>query len=227
MLYVVGTPIGNLEDSSLRQAKTLAHADVILAEDTRSAQFLLQKICEMFSIPRNAEQKLISYYKEKEFEKLPQIVEWLQEGKNIALISEAGMPGISDPGLLLIKTAIKKEIPFTVIPGPSAFTTALLHSGLNPQNSMFLGFLPKKSSDLRKVLQKTWEVKTIFPEAVFVAFESPNRINQTLAVMSEIIPAAEVCVTRELTKKFEEVLRGSAVELKDKDFKGEITIVFS
>lgn len=227
MLYIVGTPIGNLEDLSIRQAKTLASAQVILAEDTRSAHILLQKIPVLFGIEVNTNQKVISYYKDKEFEKLPQVIELLEEEKEVALISDAGMPSISDPGYLLIKTAIKRNHPFTVIPGPSAVTTSLLYSGMNPQHFMFLGFLPKRSSELRKILDKTKKVKEVFDNVVFVAFESPNRINVTLQEMSEILPTSEICVTRELTKIYEEAIRGTADELKDKEYKGEITLIFA
>lgn len=227
MLHIVATPIGNLEDVSIRQATTLAAAEIILAEDTRSAYFLLEKIPKLFDITIQNNQKVISYYKEKEFEKLPQIMEWLHEGKNIVLISDAGMPAISDPGFLLIKTAIRQEIPFVVVPGVSAVTTALLYSGFNPQNFMFLGFLPKRPNDIRKLLEKTKQVKRLFSDAVFVFFESPHRINATLTLMNEVIPEAEICVTRELTKMYEESVRGSAKILQDYDYKGEITVVFS
>ncbi|HLL61398.1 MAG TPA: SAM-dependent methyltransferase, partial [Candidatus Nitrosocosmicus sp.] len=154
MLHIVGTPIGNLDDLSYRQAQTLGLADIILTEDTRSATAVLNKIPDLFGISLSPNQKLIPYYKEKEFEKLPQIIGWLEEDKNIALISESGLPLISDPGLLLIKTVIKKNIPYTVIPGPTAVTTSLLYSGFDPQNFMFLGFLPKKRNEICKIIEK-------------------------------------------------------------------------
>lgn len=226
MLYIVCTPIGNLEDLSIRQAKSIAQAEIILAEDTRSAHNLRSKIPELFNFTIHPDQKVVSYYKDKEFEKLPQVMNWLHEGKEVALISDAGMPGISDPGFLLFKTAIRQEVPFVVIPGPSAVTTSLLYSGLNPQNFMFLGFLPKRPNDIKKILEKTKQVKTIFKDVVFVCFDSPNRINETLGLMHEIIPQSDICVTRELTKIYEEAIRGTAEELKNKEFRGEITIVF-
>lgn len=227
MLYIVGTPIGNLEDLSVRQAQTIASAEILLTEDTRSTGFLLQKISELFGLTVNANQRLISYYKEKEFEKLPEILELLKEGKEIALISQAGMPLYSDPGLLLVKHTIKNKIPLTVIPGPTAAATALALSGMDSQFSMFVGFLPKKEKDLRKLLQKLQEVKKVIPETTFVAYESPERITSTLSTLAELFPTAEVSVSRELTKKFEETVRGSASKIKLSTLKGEITIVFS
>lgn len=227
MLYIVGTPIGNLQDLSYRQAKTLAEAEVIVTEDTRSTGILLQKIPELFPFRINPTQRLISYYKEKEFEKLPEILEHIEEGKNIALISQAGLPIISDPGYLLVKTCIKKDIPFTVIPGPSAMTTSLLYSGFNPENSMFLGFLPKKEAELVKLLQKAVRVQEIMKEATFIGFESPQRLPETLKVFQTQFPDAQVCITREMTKIYEEVIRGKASEIKPQEYKGEITLLFS
>lgn len=227
MLYIVGTPIGNLDDLSLRQAKTLLSSDIILAEDTRSAGILLDA-CRLRSQPlitSHQTPKLISYYKEKEFEKLPEVMEFLKDGKNISLISESGMPLISDPGYLLIKTAIKEKITITVIPGPSAITTALICSGFNPHRFMFLGFFPKKQSELLRLINKAKQIKQIFPEMIVVFFESPNRINQTLQYINESSPEFEIVICREMTKKFEEVIRGKAVDLMNRTYKGEITVI--
>src|SRR3989344_5894625 len=126
MLYIVGAPIGNLDDLSIRQAKTLAASDIILAEDTRSTGLLLQRVVKTFGFARNSKQKLISYYKEKEFEKLPEVLELLRSDKSVCLISRSGMPLISDPGLLLVKYLVQKNIQFSVVPGPSAGITALI-----------------------------------------------------------------------------------------------------
>lgn len=227
MLYIVGTPIGNLEDLSIRQAKTLSRVEVILTEDTRSTIYLLVKIKELFHLAPRENQRLISYYREKEFEKLPEIINLLKEEKDIALISESGMPAFSDPGYLLLKTVISEQIPFTVIPGPTAAVTALIYSGFNPQNAFFIGFLPKKYSELKKLLNNLKEFKKIFPKAVIVAYESPRRIAATLATIDDLSPELEVVIGRELTKKFEEVVRGSAKELMNRTFKGEITMVLS
>ncbi|MEO6508862.1 MAG: 16S rRNA (cytidine(1402)-2'-O)-methyltransferase [Patescibacteria group bacterium] len=227
MLYIIGTPIGNLDDLSIRQAKAIASAETLLTEDTRSTGRLLQKITELFSLQINPGQRLISYYKENEFQKLPEIMEMLEDSKEIALISEAGMPLISDPGLLIVKTVIKKNIPFIVIPGPTATITALAYSGFNPGEHMFLGFLPKKSSEILKLFEKLKQIKAILPDTVFVFYESPLRINDTLKLIDQSMPEAKISVSRELTKKFEETLRGTAKELMDQKFKGEITVAFT
>lgn len=224
MLNIVATPIGNLDDLSIRQAKTIANAEIILAEDTRSAGILLEAIRKRFSFP-TSDKKILSYYSEKEFEKLPEIIEYLNGGKNVVLISEAGTPLISDPGYLLVKTCIKEKIPITVIPGPSAATTALIYSGFNPQQHMFLGFFPKKQSQLFQLINRLKQIKIIFPDMVFVFYESPLRINETLQCIDTSKFNVEVVICRELTKKFEEIIRGPIEELMKRDYKGELTIV--
>lgn len=227
MLSIVATPIGNLDDLSIRQAKILTSSDIILAEDTRSAKILLDACLTRFQIPitNNQPPKLISYYKEKEFEKLPEVIDLLKQGKNISLISEAGTPLVSDPGYLLVKTCIKKNIPITVIPGPSAVTTALIYSGFNPQQHMFLGFFPKKESQILQLINKLKQIKTIFPDVVFVFYESPLRINQTLQLINQAKLNVEAVICREMTKKFEEIVRGPIEKLIERDYKGEITVV--
>lgn len=227
MLNIVGTPIGNLDDLSYRQARTIMYADILLTEDTRSTGILLKVIEEIFPFKRNPEQRMISYYKEKEFEKLPEVIELLEEDKEISLISQAGMPLISDPGGFLIQHLAKKDIPFTVIPGPSAVTTAFLHSGFKSDHFMFLGFLPKKEGQIKSITQKIIETKKLFKDMVFIFFESPNRIQKTLSILNDQMPEAELVVTRELTKKFEEIKRGKAAELEQYDYKGEITLLIS
>jgi len=237
MLFIVCTPIGNLDDLSLRQAKTLVNSDIILAEDTRSAQTLLNACQSRFKfhpdqIGTNFKfAKLVSYYKEKEFEKLPEIIEYLKQNKKVSLISESGMPLISEPGYLLVKTVIKEKIPLTVIPGPSAVTAALAYSGFNPVSKnggfMFRGFLPKKPSAVLQLFNQLKQVKRFFPEMIFVFFESPQRINNTLRlfVTSEWDPDIVIC--REITKKFEEIIRGKAKDLIKRSYKGEITVLVS
>jgi 16S rRNA (cytidine1402-2'-O)-methyltransferase len=225
MLYLVSTPIGNLDDISLRQAQTLASCEVILAEDTRSAGILLQRVREAFSLTTRPDLRIVSYYKDREFEKLHEAMELVRSGREVALISEAGTPLVSDPGYLLTKQVIKEELPYTVIPGPSAVINALLHSGLNPGTFMFLGFLPKKPGDVRKTLTKCVQMRQIMKDTVFVAFESPHRISSTLEAIEAILPDATVSVSREMTKKFEETVRGPASELKSVAFRGELTIV--
>lgn len=227
MLYIAGTPIGNLDDISLRLAKTLCISDIILAEDTRSAQTLIQGIRERFNISFNPDQKLISYYKEKEFEKLPYVIEQLKSGKVVSLISESGMPVISDPGYLLVSTAVKQNIPVTVIPGPSAVTTSLIYSGFNPGQFMFLGFLPKKPSEINRLIDKLHRIKQIFPGMVFVFFESPQRIQTTFQCFKTLKWNPDIVICREMTKKFEEIIRGKADELAKRTYRGEITIILN
>lgn len=225
MLYIVGTPIGNLDDISLRQARTIGVSDIVLAEDTRSAQTLIQGIKNRFSIQFKSNQKLISYYKEKEFEKLPEIIPVLKAEKIVSLISESGMPLISDPGYLLVKTCIKEKIAFTVIPGPSAVTAGLLYSGFNPKEFMFLGYFPRKYSDFNKLTINLQSVKKSFKGILFVFYESPQRITETLRILSEWTWLNEVVICREMTKKFEEVLRGKSEDLIKKNYKGELTVL--
>jgi 16S rRNA (cytidine1402-2'-O)-methyltransferase len=229
MLYIIGSPIGNAQDISLRGAQTLISSDIILAEDTRTAQNLLHSIYD--SLYPNKEKvfpKIISYYKEKELDKLPSILEDLRENKNVSLITESGMPVVSDPGSLLIHAVIREDIRFTVIPGPSAVTTALVHAGTPMKEFMFIGFLPKKHGKLVKQLESMKTFKSVLPKLSIIAFESPHRINATLAVIKEMMPEAQVSIARELTKKFEEVIRSKGKDIDAKrEYKGEITLVIS
>ena len=228
MLNIVSTPIGNLDDLSLRQAKTLAASDIILAEDTRAAFTLLDAIKKRFTFPVTCS-KIWSYYKEKEFEKLPEIINLLEQGKNISLIPQAGTPLISDPGYLLVKTAVKRDIQITVIPGPSALITALTASGLNPNppagGFMFLGFLPKKENKIVQLINQLYIIKKIFPDIIFIFYESPKRIKDTLLLFEKSIWKGEIVICREMTKKFEEIIRGNAEDLMKRDYKGEITVL--
>ncbi len=226
MLYIVGTPIGNLEDLSLRQARIIMQVPIILCEDTRSTGLLIEHIHKKFSLARNPDQKLISYYKEKEFEKLPYAMMLLRSGNDVAVISQSGMPLINDPGFLLLKQAVKENVPYTVIPGPTALTTALAASGFDPELFFFMGFFPKKKSHILRLIDKSRTVAHEFPKTVFIAYESPNRIYDTLAVFKEVAPTAMLCIARELTKKFEEVIRGTPEELLKREFKGEIVFLF-
>lgn len=242
MFYIVGTPIGNLEDLSLRQARIISEADLILAEDTHSAGILLQHIKKL-NLTRNPsallrinpQQKIISYYKDREFEKLPYIIELLTGSPstnyqlpttNIVLISDSGMPLISDPGQLLVNYLSKHGIPFTVIPGPTALTTAFVASGLKSNSFHFFGFLPKKANELKKVIEISKEIANLDKKTVFIGYESPNRLHETLLIMNEVIPDVHVCICRELTKKFEEVSRGTPSELLKREYKGEIVLLF-
>ncbi len=228
MLYFVGTPIGNLADLSVRQMETLLNADIIAAEDTRSAGILIHQIRERYGPLINAathDISFISYFKDNEMEHLPAVMNALENGKNVCVISQSGMPVISDPGSLLVNTVIKKNIPFSVIPGPTAFTTALAYSGFDPVNTLFVGFLPKKESHLVKAISSWQKAAEALGSLTIAAYESPNRINGTLSVIERLMPDTQICICRELTKKFEEIIRGSATELKLLTLKGEITLL--
>lgn len=227
MLYIVSTPIGNLDDLSYRQAKTLVESDIILAEDTRSYQKLLNGITKIFGLKPRSDQKLISYYREKEFEKLPEVLRYLDGEKIVSLISEAGTPLIADPGWLLVKETIKRNIPYDSLPGPSSVINALVLSGFEAKKWIFLGFLPRKRNDLMKLFRSLLEISNIDKEIVFIAFESAQRINKSLAILSEINPGAELVIAREMTKKFQEVIRGVPKDLLKKTYKGELTLVFN
>lgn len=215
-LYIVPTPIGNLEDITLRAINILKGADLILAEDTRNSSFLLNHL--------GISKPLKSYHQHNEHKILKEILDLLEQGKNIALISDAGTPGISDPGFLLVREAIQQNIPVCTLPGPTALIPALVNSGLPCNEFSFYGFLPQKKGRQTKLKQLETEEKT------FVVYESPFRLVKLLEELKTHLGAArKACVSRELSKMFEENKRGSIEELisyfKDKTVKGEIVVV--
>jgi 16S rRNA (cytidine1402-2'-O)-methyltransferase len=218
MLYVVATPIGNLGDITLRAVEALKSADVIAAEDTRHSGLLLKHL--------EIKKPFVSYHEHNEAARTTELVERLGRGENVALITDAGTPGLSDPGLRLIRECIKRELPFTIIPGASSILMALLGSGFSTEKFSFRGFLPVKSGQRERELRAAMERNetTIF-------FESPYRLTKTLAACIDIIPERQLCVARELTKKFEEFRRGVASELlahyQAHPPKGEIVLVIS
>jgi 16S rRNA (cytidine1402-2'-O)-methyltransferase len=200
MLYVVATPIGNLGDITLRALEALKSADVIAAEDTRHSGILLKH----FGIKK----PLVSYHEHNEAMRAAQLVERLAARGNVALITDAGTPGLSDPGARLIRECIKRELPFTIIPGPSSILTALVGSGFGAERFFFGGFLPVKSGQRERELRAA-----AAREETSVYFESPYRLTKTLAAGIDILLDRQLCVARELTKKFEEFRRGTASEL--------------
>jgi 16S rRNA (cytidine1402-2'-O)-methyltransferase len=216
MLYLVATPIGNLDDITLRALEVLKAVDVIAAEDTRHSGNLLRH----FEIRK----PLVSYHEHNEAMRSQELAERLAAGENVALITDAGMPGLSDPGARLIKRCIDQNIPFTVLPGASSILTALVGSGFSLEKFCYRGFLPVKSGQRERELRAAAES----PETS-VFFESPYRILKTLAACAELMPDRQLCVARELTKKFEEFRRGTAAELhvhyEAHPAKGEITLV--
>src|SRR5436189_2932487 len=200
MLYVVATPIGNLGDITLRAVEALKSADIIAAEDTRHSGLLLKHL--------EIKKPFVSYHEHNEAARTLQLVERLARGENIALITDAGTPGLSDPGLRLIRECIKRELPFTIVPGASAIPTALLGSGFSTEKFSFRGFLPVKSGRRERELRAATE-----RDETTIFFESPYRLTKTLAACIDIMPDCQLCVARELTKKFEEFRRGTAREL--------------
>ncbi len=218
MLYVVATPIGNLGDITLRAVEALKSADVIAAEDKRHSGLLLKH----FEIKK----PFISYHQHNEATRTLQLVERLARGENIALITDAGTPGLSDPGLRLIRECIKRELPFTIVPGASSILAALIGSGFSTERFFFGGFLPVKPGQRERELQAAAE-----REETSIFFESPYRLTKTLAVCIDVMSERQLCVARELTKRFEEFRRGVASELlahyQAHPPKGEIVLVIS
>lgn len=212
ILYIVGTPIGNLEDMSQRAIRILKEVSIIAAEDTRHTRKLLSH----FDIHTPME----SYHRFSEKEKIPKLIEYLLNGKDVALVSDAGMPGISDPGELLIREAIKNNIRVVPIPGPSALILALAASGLSTERFVFEGFLPKKNR-----IKRLYAIKEEPRTMIF--YETGNRMAETLRDMEKVFGNRLCAIARELTKKFEEVRRGdfSNILSQISSKKGEFVIV--
>jgi 16S rRNA (cytidine1402-2'-O)-methyltransferase len=214
-LAVCATPIGNLDDVTLRVLAELREADVVLAEDTRHTRGLLER--------HGSRARLLSYHEHNEAARVAELIPRLEAGERIALVSDAGMPGVSDPGARLVRAALDAGVEVTVLPGPSAVETALVASGHGGGRYAFVGFLPRKAGELDALWRETaeWEVP-------LVAFESPQRLPATLRSLAAFDGARETAVCRELTKRFEEVARGTAAELAQRFAappKGEITLV--
>ena len=214
-LFVVGTPIGNLEDVTLRAISTLQSVDIILAEDTRNSKKLLDA--------HKIETKMISYHEHSNDKEIKKIIDLLLEGKDLALISDAGTPTISDPGYGLIRDCIKHDIVIVPIPGVSAITAAMSVSGLPSDSFTFIGFLPQKKGRLKKIEL----LKNI--ENTIILFESPYRLEKTLNQLLEHLGNRSVVVGRELTKLYEEVIRGNLTDVikyfSKSKVKGEIVIM--
>jgi 16S rRNA (cytidine1402-2'-O)-methyltransferase len=216
-LYIVSTPIGNLEDITLRALRTLKEVDLIACEDTR----VTKKLLFHYQIHK----PLTSYHEHNEREKAVELLSLLESGKNIAVISDAGTPGVSDPGYRLVSLASKKGIEVIPIPGPSAAVAALSVSGLPTSSFTFLGFLPRSDKKRREHLESVREYTQ-----TLIFYESPNRVIETLKNMFETLGNRQVSISREITKMFEEILRGEISQLlqileKREGMKGEFTIV--
>jgi 16S rRNA (cytidine1402-2'-O)-methyltransferase len=215
MLSISATPIGNLEDVTLRVLRELREADVVLCEDTRHTRLLLER--------HDIRATLLSYHEHNEAKRTAEMLPRLLAGERVALVSDAGMPGISDPGARLIAAALEAGVQVTVLPGPSAVETALVASGLVGERYQFVGYLPRGE----KALASLWRELVRWPWPV-VAFESPQRLPRSLRSLAAGLPTRPVAVCRELTKRFEEVVRGTAEEVAARFAeppKGEIVLV--
>ena len=217
-LYLVATPIGNLEDITLRALRTLKECDLIAAEDTRRTGVLLKH----FGISK----QMLSYFQFNEAKRSEEIIERLRRGEKIALVTDAGSPGISDPGERVVEATIAAGFRVEPVPGPSALVAALTASGLPTDEFHFIGFLPHKSGQRRKKLESLAGVP-----GTFVLYESPFRIEKLLAELTDIFPERPIVLARELTKKFEEFLRGTPAELLEqlehRSIKGEFVVMIA
>jgi len=214
-LYLVPTPIGNLEDMSFRAVRTLKEMDIILAEDTRTSAPLLKH----FGIDK----KLYSHHQHNEHKSVTEVIRFLKEGKQVALISDAGTPAISDPGFLLVREAIRNDIALECLPGATAFVPALVNSGLAADRFTFEGFLPVKKGRQTRMKELAEETRTM------IFYESPHRLLKTLEEFMQYFgPERQASVSRELSKMFEETKRGTLEEIKtyfeNNTLKGEIVI---
>lgn len=216
ILYICGTPIGNLEDITLRALRILKKVKLIAAEDTRRTKKLLNHY--------QIDTKATSYHEYNKFKKAPYLVEILKNGQDIALVSDAGMPGISDPGYVLIDLALKSNIKIIPIPGVSALITALVVSGLPIDKFVFEGFLPRKIKERKKYFKSIEN-----EERTIIFYEAPHRLKRALKDMLDIWGERKIVVARELTKMYEEIIRGNLsqvlTEISTKEIKGEITLV--
>lgn len=219
-LFIAATPIGNLGDITFRLAELLKTVDIIACEDTRKAQFLLSHLGIQ---PAG---RLVSFFEHNEEQRLRQLVTELKSGSRVLMMSDAGMPSVSDPGYVLVRAAIENDIAFTVLPGPSAVTTALVASGIEVDRFTFEGFLSRKTGERKEHLRKL-----LSEERTMVFFESGHRIKETIDAMLEVFGEARpIAICRELTKTYEEIFRGTlseAVEYASGDLRGEITIVLA
>ncbi len=217
-LFVVATPIGNKNDITLRALETLRSVDLILCEDTRHSGQLLSQY--------EIKKPLLSFHEHNEVQRIPEIITKLKSGENIALISDAGTPLISDPGFKLVRSAKDEGLEVKAIPGPSAVTAAISVAGLPSDKFLFVGYLPKSSGKRETLLKKIVELKKLLPQSL-IFYESPHRIEKTLRELKDHFPGSQISLQRELTKIHEEVVTGQieAVTEQKLSTKGEFTIV--
>lgn len=216
-LYIVSTPIGNLEDITLRAINILSTVEIIACEDTRKTGFLLHH----FNISNKPQ--LIPYHDHNESNVTPQLIDYLVQGKSVALVSDAGTPLMSDPGFLLVREAIKRGIKVISIPGPTAAIAALSVSGLPTNQFLFLGYPPEKQSHRIKMFKSIQQ----YNSTTIIFYCAPHKLEQTLLDMKEVFGDIEVVLARELTKIHEEIWNGKLSEALKRDFKGELVLLFT
>lgn len=213
-IYIVGVPIGNYDDITLRAIKTLEMVDIIYCEDTRVTKKLLNHF--------NINKPLRSYHTFNENETTANLIDLVKKGNNIAVVSDAGMPIISDPGFLAVRQAIQNNIDIVVVPGACAFVSALVGSGISSNRIIFTGFLNASENKRRKELEKLKDLTE-----TLILYESPHRIKETLQILADLMPERQICLARELTKLHEEYLHGTPVEILEvvDEVRGEIVII--
>jgi len=218
MLYLVAIPIGNLEDITFRAVRILKEVDLVLCEDTRKTGFLLKHL--------GVKKKLVSFFEHSEVKKIPWVVDELAQGKNIALVSSAGTPTISDPGYRLVRECQRLSLAVTSLPGPSSVVNALSLSSIPHEKFIFLGYIPRKTNQCKQLLNrvKDWGLTVVF-------FESPYRLIKSLRIIKEVLGNRKVAIAREMTKKFEEVKEAEVEEalayFSNKKPKGEVVLIVS
>lgn len=232
ILYIVATPIGNLEDITVRAAKLLTEVSIIACEDTRHSGMLLDHLRYTYlQNPRIADKpRLISFYDDNEEKRIPEIITLLGMGKDVALITDAGTPSVSDPGFTLVRACIKEGITVSSLPGASSVTVALTLSGLPPDKFMFVGYLPKKEGHARKLLATIKDIQEKM-KLTAICFETPHHLIHDLSLLKEIFGDIDIVLCRELTKIHEEVIRGTINTVlaiyENKDPKGEFVLLWN
>lgn len=230
-LYIVATPIGNLQDISLRAITTLRNVDIIACEDTRKTGILLNELKKINKTDNGFEKpQLISYYEQNELVRIPEIINVLKNGKNVALVSDAGTPLVSDPGFKLVRECITQGIKVIPIPGPSSVISSLVASGLPTDKFFFIGYLPKKEGHRKKMLETILKLNNLISSTVII-FESPHKLLKTLKEIKDTLGDIEIVLVRELTKIYEETKKNQASNLINYFSKntprGEFVILFN
>lgn len=213
-LYLIPTPIGNMEDITMRSVQTLKKVDVLFSEDTRVTSELLHFL--------DIKKRCIASHKFNEEANKQKLLEFLKSGKNVGIVTDRGTPIISDPGSILVQAAIENDFHVIALPGATAFVPALIASGISAEKFYFVGFLNSKESKRKKELEELWEIK-----ATLIFYEAPHRVEKTLENIKEILGNRQISISREITKKFEEIYRGTIEEVQEKihGAKGEFVLI--